>query len=229
MANGAESDEYVERRLKLGPLSLRIWEETGESIARHIWDGGFALTAYLAQRVHIPTSMLSRGVHGSLSTLDALLDSETPINILELGSGCGTVGLGIATLHPQCNVTLSDLQLAEEIMQRNLDSSGLVERVRSVTLDWEKKVPSSLLEQAFDVVLVADCFYNAASAPHLVRVLMQLTENARNTIIVLAHKKRHDSEEVFFELLESFVTVNRADIEVGESYVNLYVLKRGSG
>lgn len=33
-----DSRKYVERRLQLSPTStLNIWEETGESIARHIW------------------------------------------------------------------------------------------------------------------------------------------------------------------------------------------------
>lgn len=38
LIDGEEAERFVQRRLSIGhDKTLRIWEETGESIARHIW------------------------------------------------------------------------------------------------------------------------------------------------------------------------------------------------
>lgn len=38
LVHGGEAERFVQRRLSIGGGKiLRIWEETGESIARHVW------------------------------------------------------------------------------------------------------------------------------------------------------------------------------------------------
>ncbi|KAF8422895.1 putative methyltransferase-domain-containing protein [Tirmania nivea] len=201
---GSSAGGFVERRLQLSRNStLRVWEETGESIARHIWDGGIALAAYLAQ--------YHQSNEGSLALLQEKLREAKQLKVLELGSGCGIVGLALAALRGSCHVLLTDLPSAEEISQRNLQHSQkqLQGDVSFQILDWDDPVPPSTSP---DIILIADCTYNPDSAASLVRAIEKCVNGSRETIIALAHKKRHDSETLFFDLMgKHFQMVNHSE------------------
>lgn len=111
------------------------------------------------------------------------------------------MGLALALLHERCHVTLTDLPLARDLLQKNLHSANLQGKASFEALDWDQLASKKITSQHWDIILVADCTYNVASAPSLVEVLTKLVGNSLNTIIVLAHKKRHDSESLFFELM----------------------------
>ena len=123
------------------------------------------------------------------------------LNCIELGTGCGIVSLGLAQALPNCDVLLTDLPEAEDVVKRNM----LAARPASNTIisfevvDWEKDLPISVSSKEFDLILVADCTYNPSSVPSLVRVLATLAARSRNATVLLAHKIRHSSEAVFFE------------------------------
>ncbi|PWY86105.1 hypothetical protein BO70DRAFT_221075 [Aspergillus heteromorphus CBS 117.55] len=195
------SEKLVERRF--GPkdrLGLRIWEETGNSIARHIWDAAIASVIYL-QRIIAGDPAVSAPL------LQGLLQGQrtSPLHVLELGSGCGIVGIALAELLPQCSVVLTDLPEVEEIVTQNIDvarptdSSGIEFR----TLDWDEELPSDLCGGSVDLVLVSDCTYNADSLPALVSVLKRLVQMSPEAIILVALKRRHESESIFFDLMQS--------------------------
>lgn len=129
------------------------------------------------------------------------------LKVLELGSGCGIVGLAFAALHENCHVLLTDLESAEKISRWNLvhSRSQLQGKATFELFDWECPVPPSTLP---DIILIADCTYNSDSATSLVQAIQRCV-TSRDTIIVLAHKTRHDSEAVFFRLMaEHFQTVD---------------------
>ncbi|PYH73806.1 protein N-lysine methyltransferase family protein [Aspergillus vadensis CBS 113365] len=195
------AEKLVERRF--GPkdrLGLRIWEETGNSIARHIWDAAVASVVYLQQIVTGDPAV-------SVPLLQGLLRGErnSPLHVLELGSGCGVVGIALAELLPQCSVVLTDLPEVEEIVTQNIavakpaDSSELEFR----TLDWDEELPSDLCGGSIDLVLVSDCTYNADSLPALVSVLSRLVQMSPEAVILVALKRRHESESIFFDLMQS--------------------------
>ena len=87
--------------------------------------------------------------------------------ILELGSGCGVVGLSLAQTVPGAQVTLTDLAEAEEIVERNITQAQLAESatVAFRELDWDAELPDDLRAPAkkLDLVLAADCTYNPDS------------------------------------------------------------------
>ncbi|GKZ58238.1 hypothetical protein AnigIFM49718_004053 [Aspergillus niger] len=195
------AEKLVERRF--GPqdrLGLRIWEETGNSIARHIWDAAVASVVYLQQIVAGDPAV-------SVPLLQGLLRGErnTPLHVLELGSGCGVVGIALAELLPQCSVVLTDLPEVEDIVTQNIavakpaDSSEL----EFSTLDWDEELPSDLCGGSVDLVLVSDCTYNADSLPALVSVLSRLVQMSPEAVILVALKRRHESESIFFDLMQS--------------------------
>ncbi|PLB54525.1 hypothetical protein P170DRAFT_347729 [Aspergillus steynii IBT 23096] len=201
---GSESpvaEKLVERRF--GPveaLDLRIWEETGNSIARHIWDAALASVMYLQQII------AGHRVETAPALQNLLLRAPTkPVRAVELGSGCGIVGIALAELLPQCSVLLTDLPEVEEIVTQNITTAKPASEstVEFQTLDWDEELPENLSDGSVDLILVSDCTYNADSLPALVLVLDRLVQRSPAAIILVALKRRHESETVFFELMES--------------------------
>ncbi|KAI9834831.1 MAG: hypothetical protein M1819_002739 [Sarea resinae] len=203
-----ESMRLVERRFRLPSKDaaiLSIWEETGESIARHIWDAGLTLTAYLSR---VATgSQMPKDLQ--LPMLDAMLastDRTRAINIIELGSGCGMVGISLSQLVPNASIVLTDLPEAEDILRRNMAAAKTAptSSLALQMLDWEDEGLPEIVSKrkALDLILVADCTYNPDTTPALVRTLAALTESSHGkAIIVVAMKVRHASEAVFFDLM----------------------------
>jgi len=185
---------------------VRIWEETGESIARHIWDAGLVLSSYL-------TSLSSQSPIASSSTIPNLAALKHVLarqgrNVLELGAGCGIVGITLATFFPLISkVLLTDLPEASEIIEKNLSPSTLAlptsSKISHQVLDWSSPLPPNVADTKWDLVVVADCTYNPDVVPDLVQTLKHLEEGNKDTIILLAMKVRHESEMGFFDLMET--------------------------
>lgn len=143
----------------------------------------------------------------SAPLLQALLRGSRngPLHIIELGSGCGIVGIALAELLPECSVTLTDLPEVEEIVTKNIavarpaKSSAL----QFQTLDWDEPLPEDICGGSIDLILVSDCTYNADSLPALVSVLNRLLQMSPDAVILVALKRRHESETVFFDLMRS--------------------------
>lgn len=134
-----------------------------------------------------------------------MTDTVEPIEVLELGSGCGLVGLGLAQL-VKARVLLTDLPDASEIAELNLRSTALpAGSVASFeVLNWEHEaLPQVVQARMFDVVLVADCTYNSTSIPALVRTLQHVVWRSGSAVVVVGMKVRHASELVFFDLMEA--------------------------
>lgn len=131
--------------------------------------------------------------------------SNKPIRAIELGSGCGVVGLALAQMLPRCSVTLTDLAEVNDIMTRNLRvaQSAPESACDFKELDWEEELDGDedMLKQPIDLILVSDCTYNADSLPSLVHVLSRLLQASPNAVALVSLKRRHESEAVFFDLM----------------------------
>ncbi|KAF9888734.1 hypothetical protein FE257_008309 [Aspergillus nanangensis] len=205
------AEKLIERRF--GPsdrIDLRIWEETGNSLARHIWDAAIASVIYIQQIVSGESAVTAPLLQGLLQT-----QRGTPLNVVELGSGCGIVGIALAQLLPQSSIVLTDLPEVEDIINQNISVSKQTRssKIDFQTLDWDEKLPDNIRDCPIDLILVSDCTYNADSLPALVSILDKLIQASPAAIILVALKRRHDSEIVFFDLMDS---------------VNLKTLHKGS-
>ncbi|KAK6334802.1 hypothetical protein TWF718_010247 [Orbilia javanica] len=222
LQNGSKAEALVERKLQLSTGKMvRIWEETREDIARHIWPGGLAMTSYLSTLPTPPT--------GELPSLTPLL-SNSSLNVLELGAGCGLAGIVLHTLLPSTKVTLTDLPITTEITTQNLTCNPS-EGTGSISyhpLDWASPLPGWCATTTYDLILVADCTYNTASIPYLVSVLDELCKLSPRVVILLAHKVRHDSEEMFFEMAREKGIVKKESVvfEMAGDRVDLYTMGR---
>lgn len=105
-----------------------------------------------------------------LSTLLPLSPHRTqPLTVLELGTGCGIVGMTLALTIPNCTVHLSDLPEARDIVERNMTDPSLRlapgSSLAFTELDWDNELPAWLTHpnSKTDLVLAADCTYNPDS------------------------------------------------------------------
>ena len=161
-------------------------------------DAGIALTAFLSDIVLQPQR--------SPVVADVLTKTKSDgPRVLELGSGCGIVGLEIAQICSQCDVILTDLPDAMENLSYNVSkvmgSNLAVGNVVAAVLDWDDASPKIIQGHRYDLVIVSDCTYNADSIPALVGTLAAVIDEWSATLIVVSMKVRHDSEAVFFDLM----------------------------
>ncbi|KAL3420592.1 upf0665 family protein c [Phlyctema vagabunda] len=207
------SPPLAERVFVTGEREIRIWEETGESIARHIWDAGLILSSYIASLSPSASTQQRSSPFPALPLFTSVLQKPA-LKVLELGAGCGIVGITLSQLYANnTQTTLTDLPEASEILSQNIAQCNLP-HLKSCILDWSLPLPPHISSEAWDLVLVADCTYNPDVVPHLVRTLQSVVQQRRECLIVLAMKVRHVSELVFFDLMceRGFVVKERVRI-----------------
>ncbi|EXJ65423.1 hypothetical protein A1O7_01764 [Cladophialophora yegresii CBS 114405] len=195
LSDKQRSEPIVERRLALwNNTTVRIWEDIGESMARHIWDASLGFVMYLARA-------LSSSPPSGGGTLAALVKSGKvrKLKVLELGAGCGIVGIAFAQL-VKCDMYLTDLDDAQEVLGKNIRCASLMagSTLQADVLDWSSGLEDST-NPNFDLILVSDCIYNPDRSVHLVEILRQLAARAPNTLILVGFKRRHEADTVFFE------------------------------
>lgn len=193
-----DTADGVERRLTISEsLTLRIREEMGESIARHVWDAGVVLAALMRDILVLSSP------EDNHSLLARRLRKPAGLNAIELGSGCGIVGLQLALICERANVMLTDLPEAMEVLEQNIRTATLAtgSRVSKAILDWDGELPEAVAHEVFDLVLISDCTYNCDSIPALIQMLGLLIDKSPKALVVVAMKVRHESEAVFHELI----------------------------
>ena len=166
-----------------------------------------------------------------------LLEGEN-LQILELGAGCGIVGITLRTYFPTARLILTDLVEASSILDTNIknippnDPLPNPESLMHQVLDWSAPLPPEIKAVSWDLVIVADCTYNPDVVPDLVSTLGRIAEQSEKVEIVVAMKVRHDSEAVFFDLMakEGFDVKEKAAIplpvlEMEDEEIEIYVFK----
>lgn len=155
----------------------------------------------------IHLEQIVQGSNATLPVLSELLQNprDKPLQVLELGSGCGIVGIALAKLLPRCSVMLTDLPEAEDIVIQNIAAARPAHssKIEYQNLDWDEPLPKDFCHEPIDLILVSDCTYNADSLPALVSVLDRLVQSSPSALILVALKRRHESEAIFFGLMQS--------------------------
>lgn len=159
------------------------------------------------------------------SDVAKLLQNPTPraLRVLELGSGCGIVGLKVADLCSVSDVLLTDLPDAMEILNHNVERAKFVSsrgKLATAVLDWDEPLPERVGRRQFELVIVSDCTYNPDSIPVLVKTMSAVAENSPNGFVVVSLKVRHDSEAIFFDLMAGakFVETEHTTIPLPDRY-----------
>lgn len=211
-------------RLHGGTATLQVEEEMGESMARHVWDGGLTTACFVANMMLGQTmAPNSSSTNTSLPMLTYILQqNDGPLNIMELGCGVGILGLGVARIlgvssqatDEKSTLLMTDLPDAEERTLANIARSAdqTACTVMYENLDWNDGKDgifgSEVMSRAWDLVILSDCTYNDL-LPQLVKTLSAVHAHSAqysspsNTKILLSTKPRHSDEREFFDLMSS--------------------------
>lgn len=176
----------------IGVGAIKVVEEPAFGIAHQVWPASRALAAFAAA--------------GAFSGR----------SVLELGAGCGLVGLAAAAAGAN-RVVLTDSSAAVERVALNIAANGGVVsraaggasgRCVAAVLEWGTSGGFDLGE--FDVIVASDCTYWRHLHGPLMRTLHKLaaaaTPDRQATEVWLAHEwRRPAAEQHFFDaLVESF-------------------------
>jgi predicted nicotinamide N-methyase len=159
--------------------------------ALRLWDGAFLLARYLENHDAFPIGFWQG------------------LRCLELGAGCGLVGLvawllgGDVTLTDLPSATGHTLQSVTANVSRLADADAvMVERKSSVRVKdyiWGEESPELRSCAPYDVILGSDVIYCAESVSCLIDALEAMS--SEKTLILLSYKRRYLGEELFFDML----------------------------
>ena len=173
-----QDDETIEG-FEIGGKMLRIEEELNQSVGTglNVWDGALLLAYYLQ------------------SNAASVVDGKT---IVELGSGCGLVGIAAAVLGAR-EVILTDLSYTLPLLRGNIEYNRHVvsekcERIECIECDWFKassikKFPSFGTNSSIDIILAADCVWLEELVKPFLGTLSRLCSN-RECKILISYQRR---------------------------------------
>ncbi|KAL8764494.1 MAG: hypothetical protein Q9194_007035 [Teloschistes cf. exilis] len=171
------------------------------------------------------------------------------LHVLELGAGCGLVGLVFGSIISGSRLLLTDID--DDALKfagiNALKCPRAQDSIRELRpLDW-KDPQSFTLDGTLDFIVASDCIYNSDSIPPLVytiieleRRVMKLRKGAPGPKVMISTKVRHWSESMFFKLLEEygFEQEEHTSIPMPDQYrqstgeeletVDVYIFKRNT-
>lgn len=223
------------RKLHLvGTTVLEFEEEFGDSIARHVWDGGLAAVSFLSQILG-GQAKTDAAIGARMPVLRGMLLEDGPMDIIEIGCGVGVLGVGLCGMLAATRqdagvvdyrVIMTDISEAEERATGNIRSflegaekaETKTPRIQYENLDWEDGKEGTFSEtvgsRAWKLAIISDCTYNTDTIPSLVGTLSKLQESVavissqqqqqQQLRVFLATKPRHSSEQAFFDLMPQY-------------------------
>lgn len=170
-------------------IHLRLIENFDSGIPFRIWSAGPVLCRWLESE-HVKDDK-SRSLKGR--------------KVLELGAGCGLVGLLCA--HLGADVTLTDTKEVMAFTQSNVDKNALPPdsdgRISVRELLWGTDSTAAFERGSYDLVVGSDVTYYQVLFEPLMITLLQLAH--RETEIILAHTCRWGEErETWRSCLEQY-------------------------
>ncbi|ESQ45443.1 hypothetical protein EUTSA_v10010630mg [Eutrema salsugineum] len=136
-------------------------------------------------------------------------DSSTRLNIVELGSGTGIVGIAAAATLG-ANVTLTDLPNVIENLRFNADANAEVVarsggKIHVAALRWGEDGDVEVLGQSVDLILASDVVYHEHLYEPLLKTLRLMLlggddkKEDSKRVFLMAHLKRWKKESIFFK------------------------------
>lgn len=178
----------------VGEAQLKLVREPMAGTGGLLWPAGQVLAEYLARRAR--------------ETPELFRDKM----ILELGSGTGIVGLGIAMTVPLGAGTLylTDLEQVLPVLQRNVLLNQQPHGVQVRELCWGEPAAAELRE--CDIILLADCIYLECLFEPLVSTLREVMQKP-GVVAYLCYKKRRRADAKFFKLLRKHFDLRELEAE----------------
>lgn len=170
--------DAIQRRLPTTQLRLhqRPFKEIG--FASTVWDSSIVLSRALerwARSNEVP------------AVASALRGHHT----VELGAGCGLVGITAAVLGAR--VTLTDLPCNVALLTRNVEANEAVLHVAPCSLavrglDWTAPLPANIVQGA-DLILATDVFYSGCPVEALIKTVQALATPSTQVVIAVGRNR----------------------------------------
>ncbi|KAJ3000573.1 hypothetical protein HDV02_004868 [Globomyces sp. JEL0801] len=170
--------EYDELTIQHDPVG-NLKAGTGATV----WDSSLVLLKYLELQIESDTNRIF---------------SKPNLNILELGSGTGLVGIVLAKRLPNARFTLTDKDTVLPLLKYNVSQAKLP-NIQTLKLDWEDENDRNRftkLRLDIDIILLSDCI----TWPNLYQPLLDTincTSN-KNTMLIFSHESRNFEKECKF-------------------------------
>lgn len=108
-------------------------------------------------------------------------------SVIELGSGCGWLGMTIAQKFPSVNVTLTEQASSGGLhwLKHNVQLNPSI-RVEAAELDW-RNVPNEIVSRSWSVVIGCELVYSYEGATLLPNVIFELLRDSVSSNCYYAH------------------------------------------
>ena len=116
-------------------------------------------------------------------------------SVLELGAGCGYVGIVAARMGGV--VTVTDRVDHIEHLRQNVKLNGLEHSMRVAELEWSEPMAADIPAN-FDWILASDCVYEEDSHRPLAETLRRFTRPDGATVVLISQETRSDIHSSFF-------------------------------
>ncbi|KAJ3293448.1 Methyltransferase-like protein 21D [Rhizoclosmatium sp. JEL0117] len=178
-------------------------QQDADVLGATVWDSSLVLAKYLEKQL---PSLVTKGFSGS-GTRSTPNTHVGPVRILELGSGCGLLGLVASAIVNEATVVVSDVEKLRQILKLNTERAA---NVQVKTLEWRSEDQCKELGLSsplppdveallpVDVILLADCVYDESCFAPLNYTLKALCDKNPNTLVIMAYERRNFDKEVSF-------------------------------
>ncbi|KAG2248115.1 hypothetical protein Bca52824_087743 [Brassica carinata] len=180
----------------------------GDSFSPRVSPSSSGQPLLLSSRFSITTaSTLPTALAATLSSLKPAGSTTTPMNILELGSGTGVVGIA-AAITLSASVTVTDLPHVLDNLSFNAEANAQTVarfegQVHAAPLRWGEADDVELLGPNVDLVVASDVVYHDHLYEPLLKTLRLMVaakgSEGKRLIFLMAHLRRWKKESVFFK------------------------------
>ncbi|GLT39133.1 hypothetical protein SLA2020_133400 [Shorea laevis] len=214
IGGGAAKEEVQQHHIRSIDLTVVIRQLPSEGLSFQLWPAATTLLNLLDHhRGYANSSPLT-------STLTALSTGQDhrSLNILELGSGTGLVGIAAAVILG-ANVTVTDLPHVIPNLQFNVDANAdlLAKKggtVRPAPLRWGEAEDMAMVGRDYDLVLASDVVYHDHLYEPLLKTLrFLLCGGEKKIVFVMAHLRRWKKDAGFFKKAKKLFDVETIHVD----------------
>ncbi|CAH2078964.1 unnamed protein product [Thlaspi arvense] len=212
-----------------------IRQMTSQGLSFQLWPAASTFVTLLDNYRSDPSNSPLAATLSSLKSDGPDSSSSPSINILELGSGTGVVGIAAAATL-SANVTVTDLPHVLDNLSFNADANAQVVarfggQVHVASLRWGEADDVELLGRNVDLILASDVVYHDHLYEPLLKTLRLLMttmqSEGKRFIFLMAHLRRWKKESVFFKKARKLfdVDVIHSDVPPQGSRIGVVVYR----
>ena len=178
--NDQRSDSANHKVSKKSVLKLN---QSYTALGTTVWDGSIALAKMFDNREAFPLSYLQT------------------CRVLELGAGCGLVGIYLCLLGAKMTV-LTDMQCCIKTLKDNVTSNitaSYRDRIKVMEYSWGKNTTELIKDGLFDLIVAAEVLYSPTDSVLLAQCIPKLTKP--DSRIFVSMGRNRGGEKVFVKTL----------------------------